>query len=77
MYVDNFRFGTISDDTVVETHTGHGTVDDREYVFPTYSVYTISDDKIAAVQVYTADQHGVNDFFWRALHLKPIPDRLA
>jgi hypothetical protein len=29
------------------------------------------------VQVYTADQHGVDDFFWKASALKPIPDRLA
>jgi hypothetical protein len=40
-------------------------------------VYTIRDGKIAHVQVYTADQHGVDDFFWKANPLKPIPDRLA
>ncbi|MEA2684920.1 MAG: uncharacterized protein QOE93_115 [Actinomycetota bacterium] len=75
--VDNVSFGTIGDDRVVETHSGHGTVDGRDFLFPTCSVYTIKDDKIAHVQVYTADQHGVDDFFWRASPLAKIPDRLA
>ena len=75
--VDNVSFGTIGDDRVVETHSGHGTVDGRDYLFPTCSVYTIRDDKIAEVQVYTADQHGVDDFFWRATPLAKIPDRLG
>ncbi len=48
-----------------------------DYLFPTCSVYTIRDGKIAHVQVYTADQHGVDDFFWKANALKPLPDRLA
>lgn len=77
VHVDNVSFGTIGDDRVVETHSGHGTVDGRDYLFPTCSVYTIKDDRIAHVQVYTADQHGVDDFFWRASPLKRIPDRLA
>ena len=75
--VDNVSFGTIGDDRVVETHSGHGTVEGQDYLFPTCSVYTIRDDKIAHVQVYTADQHGVDDFFWKANALKPLPDRLA
>ena len=75
--VDNVSFGTIGDDKVVEQHTGHGTVNGRDYVFPTCSVYTIRDGKIQDVQVYTADQHGVDDYFWQADILKPIPDRLA
>ena len=75
--VDNVSFGTIGDDRVVETHSGHGTVEGQDYLFPTCSVYTIRDGKIAHVQVYTADQHGVDDFFWRANALKPLPDRLA
>jgi len=77
IYVDNVTFGTIGDDGVVERHTGHGTVNGREYVFPTCSVYSIKDGKIASVQVYTADQHGVDDYFWSAYRLKEIPDRLA
>jgi len=75
--VDNVSFGTIGDDRVVETHSGHGNVNGRDYLFPTCSVYTIRDGKIAHVQVYTADQHGVDDYFWQANALKPIPDRLA
>jgi ketosteroid isomerase-like protein len=75
--VDNVSFGTIGHDRVVETHSGHGTVNGRDYLFPTCSVYTIKDGKIQHVQVYTADQHGVDDFFWQANALKPIPDRLA
>ena len=75
--VDNVSFGTIGDDRVVETHSGHGTVDGRDYLFPTCSVYTIRDNKIAEVQVYTADQHGVDDFFWRSTPLAKIPDRLG
>lgn len=75
--VDNVSFGTIGDDKVVEQHTGHGTVNGRDYIFPTCSVYTIADGKIKGVQVYTADQHGVDDFFWNASPLKGIPDRLA
>jgi uncharacterized protein len=75
--VDNISFGTIGDDKVVEQHTGHGNVNGRDYIFPTCSVYTIRDNKIAEVQVYTADQHGVDDYFWQANQLKPLPDRLA
>jgi len=77
VHVDNISFGTIGDDRVVENHTGHGTVDGREYIFPTCSIYTIANGKIAKVQVYTADQHGVDDYFWKANQLKPLPDRLA
>jgi uncharacterized protein len=75
--VDNISFGTIGDDKVVEQHSGHGKVGTLEYLFPTCSVYTIRDGKIASVQVYTADQHGVDDYFWKSYNLKPIPDRLS
>jgi ketosteroid isomerase-like protein len=75
--VKDISFGTIGDDMVVEKHTGHGTVNGREYLFPTCSVYTIRDNKIAEVHVYTADQHGVDDFFWHASPLTTIPERLA
>ena len=75
--VVNVSFGTIGDDRVVETHTGHGRVNNRDFIFPTCSVYTIRNGKIANVQVYTADQHGVDDYFWSGYNLKPLPDRLA
>jgi uncharacterized protein len=74
--VTDVSFGTIGEDKVVEQHTGHGHLGDRESLFPTCSVYTIRDGKIAHVQVYTGDQHGVDDYFWRGYQLKPIPDRL-
>jgi len=75
--VDNISFGTIGNDKVVEQHIGHGTIGGREYPFPTCSVYTIRNNKIQNVQVYTADQHGVDEYFWAAYHLKSIRDRLA
>ena len=75
--VDNVSFGTIGDDRVVETHTGHGNVQGQDFIFPTCSVYTIKDNKIQHVQVYTADQHGVDDYFWKGYSLKPLPDRLG
>ena len=49
----------------------------EEIIFPTCSHYTIKDGKIAKVQVYTADQHGVDRYFWAMYDLKPIPDRLG
>jgi len=77
VHVDNVVFGTIGDDGVVERHTGHGEAKGHEYIFPTCSVYSIRDGKIASVQVYTADQHGVDDYFWTNYNLKPIPERLS
>lgn len=75
--VDNITFGTMGDDQVVEKHTGHGKLKNgEEIIFPTCSHYTIRDGKIAAVQVYTGDQHGVDRYFWAMYDLKPIPDRL-
>ena len=76
--VDDVSFGTIGDDRVVETHTGHGHVNNRgDFIFPTCSVYTIANGKIANVQVYTADQHGVErlllDLGYNLKH--PVPDR--
>jgi hypothetical protein len=73
--VDNTSFGTIGDDR----RRDHSGMEPSRggLPSPTCSVYTIRDGKIAHVQVYTADQHGVDDFFWKANPLKPIPDRLA
>ena len=76
--VDNVTFGTMGDDGVVERHTGHGILSNgEEIIFPTCSYYQIKDGKIAKVQVYTADQHGVDRYFWAMYDLKPIPDRLG
>ena len=75
--VDNVTFGTMGDDQVVEKHTGHGKLTNgEEIIFPTCSHYTIKDGRIAKVQVYTGDQHGVDRYFWAMYDLKPIPDRL-
>jgi len=77
VHVDNVSFGTIGENKVVENHSGHGHINNRDFLFPTCSVYTIENGKIANVQVYTADQHGVDDYFWSAYKLKTIPERLA
>ena len=75
--VDNITFGTMGDDQVVEKHTGHGKLHNgEEIIFPTCSHYTIKGGKIARVQVYTGDQHGVDRYFWAMYDLKKIPDRL-
>jgi hypothetical protein len=75
--VDNVTFGTMGDDGVVEKHTGHGILTNgEEIIFPTCSHYTIKDGKIFKVQVYTADQHNVDRYFWAMYDLKPIPGRL-
>lgn len=76
--VDNITFGTMGDDGVVERHTGHGKfADGEEIIFPTCSYYRVKDGRIAEVQVYTGDQHGVDRYFWAMYELKPIPDRLS
>jgi ketosteroid isomerase-like protein len=75
--VDNVSFGTIGDDKVVELHTGHANANGRDYIFPTCTIYTIRDGRIASVQVYSADQNAVDDYFWHANPLKAIPERLA
>lgn len=76
--VDNITFGTMGEDGVVERHTGHGKLrNGEEIIFPTCSYYRIKDGRIAQVQVYTGDQHGVDRYFWEMYELKPIPDRLG
>ena len=76
--VDNITFGTMGDDGVVERHTGHGKfANGEEIIFPTCSYYRVKGGRIAEVQVYTGDQHGVDRYFWAMYQLKPIPDRLG
>ena len=76
--VKDISFGTMGDDQVVEKHTGHGTLTNGEVIlFPTCSHYTIKNERISKVQVYTGDQHGVDRYFWAMYELKPIPGRLA
>lgn len=76
-YVDNVYFGLIGEDRVVETTIGHATFAGRDYEFPTCTIYTIRDARISEVQVYTANQDGVDDYLWRSAPLAKLPDRLA
>lgn len=76
--VDNVHFGELDDGTVVEKHTGHGTLPNGEQVvFPTCTSYGIKNGKIAQVQVHTGDQHTVDRYMWAMFNLKSIPARLA
>ena len=74
--VDNVHFGELDDGTVVEKHTGHGSVDGEDYIFPTATSYTVKDGKIAEVQVHTADQHSVDRYMWKMFKLQDIGHRL-
>jgi uncharacterized protein len=75
--VDNVHFGELDDGTVVEKHTGHGTIGDEKFLFPTCTTYGIKDGKIFDVQVHTGDQHTVDRYMWAVFSLKGIPARLA
>jgi hypothetical protein len=75
--VDNIHFGDLDDGTVVEKHTGHGTLPSGEaVVFPTCTTYGIQDGKIHEVRVHTGDQHTVDRYMWSMFNLKGIPARL-
>lgn len=74
--VDNVHFGELDDGTVVEKHTGHGRVDNEDYIFPTCTTYGIKDGKIFQVQVHTADQHGVDRYMWKMFKLQDVAHRL-
>lgn len=65
------------DNTVIEVHRGYTTAKGRTLELQQCSVYQIRNGKIAEVQVYSADQHGVDNFFWNVYPLKPLPDRLG
>ena len=64
------------DNTVIEVHRGYTTSKGYSLESQQCSVYQIRNGKIAEVQVYSADQHGVDNFFWHVYNLKPLPDRL-
>ena len=74
--VDNVHFGTLDDGTVVEKHTGHGTIGDEEFIFPTCTSYGVRDGLIYDVRVHTGDQHTVDRYMWKVFTLKGIPARL-
>jgi len=75
--VDNIHFGELDDGTVVEKHTGHGTIGSEEFIFPTCTSYGIKDGKIFEVRVHTGDQHTVDRYMWTVFKLKGIPARLS
>ncbi|BFU47628.1 nuclear transport factor 2 family protein [Krasilnikovia sp. MM14-A1004] len=74
--VDDVHFGELDNGTVVEKHHGHGISEGVEYLFPTCTTYEIENGKIRAVQVHTADQHGVDRYMWSRFQLKSVADRL-
>lgn len=75
--VDLINIDAWGGDTVVEVHRGHGQASGAVLDALNCTHYQIRDGKIANVQVYISDQHTVDQFFWVAYTLKPIPDRLA
>lgn len=75
--VDLINIDAWGEDTVVEVHRGHGQRNGAVLDALNCTHYHIRDGKIADVQVYISDQHTVDQFFWAAYALKPIPDRLA
>jgi len=74
--VDDVHFGELDNGTVVEKHNGHGVADGEQYLFPTCTSYEIEDGRIRAVQVHTADQHGVDRYMWSRFQLKGVGERL-
>ncbi|RCJ19538.1 hypothetical protein A6770_05175 [Nostoc minutum NIES-26] len=75
--VDLINIDAWGEDTVVEVHRGHGESNGAVLDALNCTHYHIRDGKIADVQVYISDQHTVDQFFWAAYALKPIPDCLA
>jgi ketosteroid isomerase-like protein len=59
----------------IQHATGHAagfTLDSMELL-----VYEFHDGRISRIQSFLGDQHPVDLFYWHALPLKPIPDRLS
>jgi ketosteroid isomerase-like protein len=75
--VDDVHFGELDNGTVVEKHHGHGTAEGVQYLFPTCTSYDVEDGRIRAVQVHTADQHGVDRYMWSRFELKGVGERLS
>jgi ketosteroid isomerase-like protein len=65
------------EDTVVETHRGHGESQGYKLDALNCTHYKISAGQIYDVQVFMSDQHAADTFFNAIYQLKPIPDRLA
>lgn len=69
--------GEIGNDAVAEFYRGQGEINTVKLNALNCNYYKIRDGKIAEVQVFMSDQHGYDAFFWVAVELKPLPDRLA
>jgi ketosteroid isomerase-like protein len=77
IHVDLIKIDAFGEDTVVEVHRGYGTAGDASLDANNCTHYHIKDGKIYDVQVYISDQHTVDQFFYQAVPLAPIPQRLA
>jgi len=75
--VDLTGLDSWGENTVVETHRGHGKSGDYSLDAYNCTHYKIRDGRIYDVQVYLSDQHAADTFFNGVVQLKPIPDRLA
>jgi ketosteroid isomerase-like protein len=75
--VDLIKLAPWGDDTVVETHRGHGQAKGFALDALNCTHYRIRNGKIFDVQVFISDQYSVDQFFNAVYDLKPIPDRLA
>lgn len=75
--VDLIKIDAWGEDTVVEVHRGHGTSRGASLDALNSTHYRIENDRITEVQVYMSDQYSVDNFFWTACDLAPIPDRWA
>ncbi len=75
--IDEIKIDLFGEDTAVETHRGYGESNGAVLNGRNCTHYKVRDGKIAEVQVYTSDQYSLDNYFWAAYALKPIPDRLA
>lgn len=75
--VDPIKIDAWGDDTVVETHLGHGTANGATLNALNCTHYRIENGRIAEVQVYLSDQYSADNFFWAAIEMARIPDRWA
>ncbi len=65
-----------NDNFVIDCHRGWGSHNDRSIDMSWVLLYEIKDNRIIRIQTYPEDQYAMDDFFWCAYKLKPIPDRL-
>jgi ketosteroid isomerase-like protein len=66
---------TGTDTYVVDVHRSY--TDAGSTIALNCAVHQIRGSRIAEVQMFVADQHAVDAFFWSRVDLEPIPDRLA